>query len=483
MFRSTQSFAQHTPGTINLEISDPVLMLNEIAKRYESTERVLMEYVDNALDDAEALYREHDGAYPYPIRIDILADFQAGSITIQDNCRGMTREVLERVVRNVGESQKRGQSWLNGRFGFGVHAFRAAADRITFQTKHALSSHHTLTLHREQHRGIKEAKRVDAPFPTGGGSGCVVTLADFQPDWLQAVTAASIQAEIERHFERIIARPNLQITVQAAGAPPLRCTPFAYDPVAGTAVVETLPLTYKDETFPVTVHLKVAAAPQRRPVSFFARGRRIGAATDIKSFMRKSAHKTSVWGHPNLIGYIEVGDIVEPIINRDDFVRTRSRTLLYEAVLPLESRLKRLLAQINQAQQQSRLTQLEDVVQTVWQTVRPDAPHADPVEIAFVEEPGMETAVTRTRQQENVIYINMAHPDFQARIRYTRQGQPRITDRLNAYLAAVLAVHSIQPDGVDKQALLAQQLDVMMQMETILQQQGGKMPLGSAAQP
>ena len=130
MLRSTKSFAQHTPGTIDLEISDPVLMLNEVAKRYESTERVLMEYVDNALDDAEALYRENDGAYPYPIQIKVVIDLEARSITIQDNCRGMTREVLERVVRNIGESQKRGQSWLNGRFGFGVHAFRAAAASI-----------------------------------------------------------------------------------------------------------------------------------------------------------------------------------------------------------------------------------------------------------------------------------------------------------------------------------------------------------------
>ncbi len=52
---SSKRFATKTPGTIDLEISDPVLMLNEVAKRYETTERVLMEYVDNALDDAEVI--------------------------------------------------------------------------------------------------------------------------------------------------------------------------------------------------------------------------------------------------------------------------------------------------------------------------------------------------------------------------------------------------------------------------------------------
>ncbi len=48
---STVNVSENT-GTLDLQISDPVSMLNEIARRYESTERILMEYVDNALDDA-----------------------------------------------------------------------------------------------------------------------------------------------------------------------------------------------------------------------------------------------------------------------------------------------------------------------------------------------------------------------------------------------------------------------------------------------
>ncbi len=33
----------------------------------------------------------------------------------------MTAAQLTRVVANVGESTKRGQPWLNGQFGFGIH--------------------------------------------------------------------------------------------------------------------------------------------------------------------------------------------------------------------------------------------------------------------------------------------------------------------------------------------------------------------------
>ncbi len=251
---SPKPFATKVPGTIDLEISDPVMMLNEVAKRYESAERVLMEYVDNALDDAEQLYRENGDAYPYQIRIDIEVDRKSRSIMVQDNCRGMTRDTLERVVRNVGESKKRGQTWVNGRFGFGVHAFRAIAKMVRFQTKHALSSYHFLSIQRDQHRGIKEAKRRDAPFPTNNGTGCIVTLVEIDLEWFHSVTVASIQNEIERHFERIISRPDLRITVCEDHAEPHQCFAFDYAKIDGVEIQHHIILDYKGNTFPVNIY-------------------------------------------------------------------------------------------------------------------------------------------------------------------------------------------------------------------------------------
>ncbi len=69
--------ASSKTSTLDLQISDPVSMLNEITRRYEPTERILMEYVDNALDDAETLYRDNNGAYPYPIHIYVTINFGA----------------------------------------------------------------------------------------------------------------------------------------------------------------------------------------------------------------------------------------------------------------------------------------------------------------------------------------------------------------------------------------------------------------------
>ena len=465
---SSKRFATKVPGTIDLEISDPVLMLNEVAKRYETTERVLMEYVDNALDDAEVLFRENENAYPYPIRIDITIDRANRAVIIQDNCRGMARETLERVVRNIGESQKRGQTWVNGRFGFGVHAFRAAAESVSFQSKHELSSNHTLTLQRDQHRGIKEAKRLDDPFPTDRGTGTVVTVTGFEADWFTVVTVDSIRAEIEHHFERLIARPNLHITVYEATQEPQVCAAFDYAAIEGVGIQHVLHVAYKDEDFPVTIYCKIAAdSPMKRPVSFFARDRRIGDVADIKSFMRRSVHKTSVWHHPNLMGYIEVGDLVQPIINRDDFVRTRSRTLLYDELLPIEAEIKQQLQSVNKLQQEQTFGQFEKVVQRALAEVVDDSG----LDVALVEN-GEER---RVMVENGRLAINTMHPDFQTRLRTTRQGNPRPSDRLNAYLANILTVYGINRSAEINEDFVTEtqinaQIEMMLALEAQLRQ-------------
>ena len=93
-----------------------------MAERYLSTSRILMEFVDNALDDAEALYDGEADAYLRPVTVDVHVSRAQGSLRIVDNCRGMAPDVLSRVVMRVGESRKRGASFVNGQFGFGMQA-------------------------------------------------------------------------------------------------------------------------------------------------------------------------------------------------------------------------------------------------------------------------------------------------------------------------------------------------------------------------
>ena len=107
---------------LQLQVSSPALLLNHMAERYLSTSRILMEFVDNALDDAEALYDGEADAYLRPVTVDVHVSRAQGSLRIVDNCRGMAPDVLSRVVMRVGESRKRGASFVNGQFGFGMQA-------------------------------------------------------------------------------------------------------------------------------------------------------------------------------------------------------------------------------------------------------------------------------------------------------------------------------------------------------------------------
>lgn len=87
-----------------------------------------------------------------------------------DNCRGMSVMELQRLVERVGESSKKGVSWLNGRFGFGVHSFRAAAEALVVRTKQRGSDMFEMRLQRDQMKGIAAPVRVANTLPSDHGT-------------------------------------------------------------------------------------------------------------------------------------------------------------------------------------------------------------------------------------------------------------------------------------------------------------------------
>lgn len=65
---------------MDLKIANPNAILNSIATQYESTRKILMEYVDNSLDSAEELLRQsaprsaHSLRYPYRVCVNVDID-------------------------------------------------------------------------------------------------------------------------------------------------------------------------------------------------------------------------------------------------------------------------------------------------------------------------------------------------------------------------------------------------------------------------
>jgi HSP90 family molecular chaperone len=68
---------------------------------------------------SENLFDRQSSVYSKAVKIDLVVDRTGKSLTVRDNCRGMNVDSLVRIVQNVGDSQKRGQPFLNGQFGFG----------------------------------------------------------------------------------------------------------------------------------------------------------------------------------------------------------------------------------------------------------------------------------------------------------------------------------------------------------------------------
>ena len=352
---------RHWVGRIT--ISDPVSLLREIARRYETLERVIMEYVDNSIDDADDMARDNDGNYPYRIKITIIIDREYKRVIIHDNCRGMNFDTLSIIIHKIGGSTKRACPWLNGQFGFGVHAFRGFCKEIIFHTKNWQDQHYALKIHGNR-MDVREPTVREDKFRSDSGTGTTVILQAFDEDYFEGLTAEIIKEEIETHFETLLKKENITIKVGYKGEELLICEAFDYSKIPGKTFRETEKVIYKNSTYSVEIFLKVADIPVPLPrrVRFFAKGRRISFAKDDKSFINKTKYRMLVWDHSNMMGYVEVGNLVNPVITRDGFQRGKNRSLLYDAILRYEDDVKDAIDEINRKYEDHSLNKLEDVI-------------------------------------------------------------------------------------------------------------------------
>jgi len=370
-----------------------------------------MEYVDNSLDDAEALYVEDEKSYSRPIQIMVEvnrqkvqepqkedakmlpnADVKAAAdltssaventvkvskkvrkkkiakvqetwitdVTVTDNCRGMDKATLNRLIVNVGDSSKRGSKFTNGHFGFGVHAFRACAKRLEFWTKQEGKRTLGLEIDRD-HEYFSKPKYVGS----GGVEteyGTIVKVSDFDNTWSEQLNPKEIIKEIQHHFSGLLERKKLTLIVKnKVTNESTTCKPFLFDNFKVNKAVEK---ELKCGDYIVHVRLFVAnVAQQGKNCMFVSMGRRVNEVSDVKSFMKMSRCRWAVWGHPNLLGYIDVTHVLEPVITRDEFRLTTIRKLVYRKIIEeVEPVLYKALHEVNENRKVLALAKLEDVV-------------------------------------------------------------------------------------------------------------------------
>ncbi|MCD6012979.1 MAG: hypothetical protein K0Q79_2841 [Flavipsychrobacter sp.] len=358
---------------IKLHISPKII--NSVASLYNDTNRIFMEYIDNALDSAEGFFSQNSNGYNKKICITLKItgnNYKNGVVTITDNCTGIKN--FNKVVESIGYSDKRGEFTTNGQFGFGIYSFMAACAKLEIKSKVLKSDALYLPILRSQ---FDTSKQDDVSFPDpkiiqfDQSSGTVITLSNFDKEMWKNIDLEVIKTDVQKHFEQLLTRSNLEVQIVNSLDEEYSCKPFDYNSIEGEVLEEQvftlkttkgrkIPQEFEIKLDkPIKLFLKITKGKtlEKKPV-FIIKGRRIAEIKDVASF--RSSHKSDIWAHPNLTGYIDLGGFLEPTIARNDFKNTPQSKAVFEKLYELEELVLEFLKDVNKKSEEKHYKELED---------------------------------------------------------------------------------------------------------------------------
>lgn len=331
-----------------LRIADVKSIVNHIASTYKELYRAAMEYIDNSID---AAYDEIEHGVKKPFWVNVIIDHDTKKLIFIDNCKGMTPEKLCGLVENIGSSEKKERPWLNGQFGFGVHAGRAFAKNIKFYSQIMPGKGATIEIDRDvdEHTEIS-CDTTDYLDNIGMEHGTVVEISHFNARVFNKKTIyVKLAEEIKKHFDDIIRKGDIKITIieKVDGKEiPVQMMPFDYDSLEGVLLKRDIPIGMEGRGI-LNVELKIIEKPQKdRLVTIQNNGRRVSDLVEMRSIIQfyKSNNKNiNLWRNQYLIGYIEVNGTCSPNITRDDFEPEEKREEMYSKIMELEPEIRTII--------------------------------------------------------------------------------------------------------------------------------------------
>ncbi len=338
--------------TVKLRIANQGRIVNQIAGTYKEVYRALMEYVDNSADAAAV-----DPSKPRHLIVTV--DTTEREVFFEDDCSGMSPEKLGDLLQSIGKSTKANLPWVNGEFGFGVHAFRAFAQHAEFVTRAKRSPTCAMTIDREADEN-QEVPITEAP--TGSitaATGTRVRVYGFRKGVFKgSYFASSLRKEIEEHFDDVIQNGILEVHIRdARGGSFEACKPADLASLPGVTIKKTISCSVDGVTKSVEVDAKlIDGVPIRHPVILTRNGRRILPVGEVRSFrnhLRLNGRLPDVWTHPQLSGRIEIRDIASPNITRDDLQPGEGREALFDLLLGLQTEFE-LIVQVSETKHRDR---------------------------------------------------------------------------------------------------------------------------------
>jgi hypothetical protein len=362
--------------SIKLHISPR--LVKSVSSLYNDPNRIFMEYIDNALDSAEKWYSKEKNGYTRPIEITLKLEGKNkrdGQVTISDNCFGITD--FEKLVQSIGDSDKKAQGFTNGQFGYGIYSFMAACEKLEVSSRENSKDALYIPIYRSQ---FDQARQEDVQFPDPKilknfifKSGTIIILSHFDADSWRQINIKDLIIEVEKHFELLLQRENLTLKIINNDSNAYICKSFDYSSLEGEVYEDYITdfitkdkrikagnLAIKVEN-PVHIFLKMTRGVTiNRPPVFISKGRRICEIKDVKSF--KSNHKSDIWGHPSVTGYIDLKDLLGPTIARNDFRNNNDSKALYGTLYELEELILEFVKKANLKSEARHYEQLEDML-------------------------------------------------------------------------------------------------------------------------
>lgn len=348
----------------------PQIIVN-ISSLYDDVNRIFLEYIDNSLDSAEELYDSSKNSYKRPVKIELNLKGNRnsnGKVVISDNCLGIKN--LDDVCGNIGNSNKKEQAFLNGQFGYGIFSFMAACNNLEVISKIDDRDAYKMVIPKERFKTekIEDVRIEDKSKATlSTNTGTRIELTGFDKNSWKFIDVDKIISEIEKHFEQLITRKNLEISIIQNNRKHT-CKSFNYDEIEGPVWEKSINKISagkgnKKHTIvlkrPINIFLKLAENKKldRFPI-FIKNGRRIDEVKNISGF--KSKHKSDLWGYPKLTGYIDVGNTLDPNIARKGFRNNQKSTAVFSTLMDIEDDVWEFIDLLNQEQSERHYNKLED---------------------------------------------------------------------------------------------------------------------------
>jgi len=322
------------------------------ASHYIDPYRILAEYIDNSIDAAEIYYDKN--SYSRNIEISVIkthSTHDGFKIIIQDNCSGM--EINSSEPFTIFRSVKRQDQKTNGMFGFGMFSFFAICNKIQVSTiRENSDTKYSFEITTDTFNKPDNEKPTfeisESSAPENSQSGTIFTLSDFNPDTIESINFEELRTEIEKHFELILNREGISLTLKDGKNSAVKCIPFEYSKYSSETyvkVISALEKTHskKKKTIkeidisdnPVKIFLIASADTEFNRYPFFVyKGRRVTEISKIEQF--RTVKKFQIWSRSNITGYIDITGVLEPTPNRKEFKNTELSKAFFQTLLTYE---------------------------------------------------------------------------------------------------------------------------------------------------